>query len=412
MSKQILIICRGQSIGCSEKRTLITTNDNAPDIIKGEWICPKCEKRLTELQARKQFEEEKKQEQINNPGKCLTCSVKIKNGQICKSCLGKKIKEGFQQSQETSERLNELWEKTEENHIRTRDALLDLLASLEKKDTNQDNSKVEEIEEQIRQNQADIARTKQEIEENNKRSDSNNNNPVPSSIPLSNFNQPNNPPPTQTPNNQTNSKCYNCKKNFNQGENTNYLPQILDKKWCDACDPEVKVCFQATQQIFAGQTVDVDQLNISQENKVELLVITKLKNGESVDIDQLELDQESKAGLKEIQSQFEQGKIPTNKTPNEGYKYNSVCLDCKKEFSYKWKAPSQCQACHSKKIKVYDAQGFLQVISPQPFYAKGSFWIWTAITITCLIGMIYQTARWKKAKRAGKKYNWWTNKIS
>ncbi|MDR1670147.1 MAG: hypothetical protein LBR43_00265 [Spiroplasmataceae bacterium] len=46
MSKQTLIICRGRSIGCSEQRNLITANDNAPDIIKGEWIFPKCDKNI------------------------------------------------------------------------------------------------------------------------------------------------------------------------------------------------------------------------------------------------------------------------------------------------------------------------------------------------------------------------------
>jgi len=41
---------------------------------------------------------------------------------------------------------------------------------------------------------------------------------------------PNNSPPTSSQNNQTNLKCYNCKKHFNYGENTHYFPQKPDKK--------------------------------------------------------------------------------------------------------------------------------------------------------------------------------------
>jgi hypothetical protein len=315
--------------------------------------------------------------------------------------LGNKIKESFRESQKASEELNDILEKAEASNDRLRDRLLDWLASLEKKD----NGSVEEIEEQIRKNQADIAQTKREIEENNKRTNrteknlntcagcqkdiseetsyyfpneqltrhwcsecypkqsepsSNNSN---SSTPLSNFNQINNSLPVQSSNQQENSKCYNCKKVFNQGENTNYLPQLPDKKWCDACDFEVKICFQAAQQIFQGQKIDVDNLNISQENKTELKAIIKLKNGEDIDIDKLNIDQESKAILKAIQAQIEQGQIPTN------------------------------------------------IVSPKPFYAKGSFWIEAIIPIFCVVGFVYQIYRWRKAKREGKKYSWWTDKI-
>ncbi|WNE39981.1 MAG: Hydrogenase maturation factor HypA [Mycoplasmataceae bacterium] len=115
--------------------------------------------------------------------------------------------------------------------------------------------------------------------------------------------------------------------------------------------------------------------------------------------------------MQEIQSQIEQGKIPTNKKPNQGYDYNLACLDCKGEWSYKAKPLNFCPSCLSKKIKIYDAQGFLQQISAQHFYKRGSFWIGAVMTIACLIGMIYQTMRWKKAKKMGKKYSWWTDKI-
>ncbi|WNE40686.1 MAG: Hydrogenase maturation factor HybF [Mycoplasmataceae bacterium] len=220
-------------------------------------------------------------------------------------------------------------------------------------------------------------------------------------------------PPQQSQNQQTNTKCYNCKKSINQGDNSYYLPQASDKKWCEPCDPEVRVFLQATQEIFQGQKINIEQLNISIENKTELQVLAKLKNGEAVNIDQLNLDPASKAGLQEIQIQIEQGKIPTNKKPNQGYKYNSVCCDCHKEFSH-MQLPNQCQACQSKKLKIYDAQGFLQqvITNIKSFYHNSGFWAGLVAIIVSVIFISYQTMRWKKAKRIGKKYSWWTDKIS
>jgi hypothetical protein len=149
------------------------------------------------------------------------------------------------------------------------------------------------------------------------------------------------PPPVSAPlndsssqNNQSNIKCYNCKKYFSYEENTHYFPQKPDKKWCDACDSEIKNCLQATQQIWQGQAVNIDNLNISTENKEELKALVKIKKGQPVDIDKLNIDEESKKELKELQKQIP-ATSPINKSQQRSKgitNYVVNCLACSKEY--------------------------------------------------------------------------------
>ncbi|CAG8779406.1 17669_t:CDS:1, partial [Cetraspora pellucida] len=66
----------------------------------------------------------------------------------------------------------------------------------------------------------------------------------------------------------------------------------------------MEICFQATQQIFQNQEVNIDNLNISTENKEQLKALVKIKKGEPIDVDKLNIDEESKKELKEIQKQI------------------------------------------------------------------------------------------------------------
>jgi hypothetical protein len=220
MSKKIIIICRGQSIGCQEKRNLTIENDNAPDILRDEWLCLKCEKKLETLKANEEAHLKTEQEKINNPGKCSECSTKIQKGQYCSSCLKRRVHESFKKSQEKSKELNDLLTKSladsEESNKQLQEALLEYLIQLEKKGKNK---KVEEIEAELKENEAEIVRIKQQIAENEaKKSNNKNYQPI------------NNPSYTQTLNQQSDVKCVNCKKYFLNGETCHYFPQAPNKK--------------------------------------------------------------------------------------------------------------------------------------------------------------------------------------
>jgi len=345
MSKIVSIICRG----CSTDKQVQVENDNIPDVIRNEWLCSKCDKKFEQLKAKKLAEAQAEQEKISNPSNCLSCQTKIKKGKYCSSCLKKSIGESIEKAREKSQELNNILENSvnnlEESNNQLKEALLDYLAKLEQ---NNKKGKLEDIETELKENEEKISRIKQQIEENNKKNSniknifntcagckkdiseeisyylpgeeltrhwctncypkSNNpssSDPLPTSTPLSN-------PSSQNQNNQSNIKCYNCKKNFNYGDNTHYFPQNPDKKWCDACDPEIKICLDATQKIFQNQEVNINNLNISTENKEQLKALNKIKKGEQVNIDNLNIDQEAKEELKEIQKQISTN-LPTNK---------------------------------------------------------------------------------------------------
>lgn len=225
--------------------------------------------------------------------------------------------------------------------------------------------------------------------------------PPPNNPP--NYSPLNNSPPTSSQSNQSNIKCYNCKKYF--GDNAHYFPQEPNKKWCDACNPEMETCFQATQQIFQNQAVNIDNLNISTENKEQLKALAKIKKGEPVDVDNLNIDEESKKELKEIQKQLSANN-PSLPKPNVGDKYASVCLDCKKEWSHNH-IPTHCSGCQSKNIKVYDARGQEQVI-PTDNKSYLSWIVGVTVAVIMLVPyLIWRHKKVKAMKKAAKKVPWW-----
>ncbi|CAG8702802.1 43644_t:CDS:2 [Gigaspora margarita] len=299
-----------------------------------------CNNKLEQLKAKRLAEAQQEQEKLNNPGKCQYCQTSIKKGQYCFSCLKKQIDEEFKKSQEKSSELNSMIESNEENNKILREELLKYLAQLEEK---RKNKKIKDIEAEMRENEEEIKKIKRQIAENEQNK---NNNPSDLTNPASHFSTPpvsspldNNSPLQPTSNNQSNLECYNCKKNFNYGDNTHYFPQKPNKKWCDKCDPEIKICLQATQQIFQNQEVNVDNLNISTENKEQLKILVKIKKGEQVDIDKLDTDEENKRELKELQKQITQGQTPgsppINKSQQRSQNTSSYvvnCLSCGQEY--------------------------------------------------------------------------------
>ena len=81
-----------------------------------------------------------------------------------------------------------------------------------------------------------------------------------------------------------------------------------------------------------------------------------------MNIDNLNISEEDKQGLRKFQQKIAKN-VPLPK-PNEGDKYVSVCSDCKEKLSHSHKVPARCQNCQSRKIKIYDDKGFLQILPP------------------------------------------------
>lgn len=220
-------------------------------------------------------------------------------------------------------------------------------------------------ESKTRQNEADNARIRQEIEENStsragkalstcascqkdisqetsyyfpsdklthycvdcypKQNKSAINNPIPNSLSPSNSNQSNNSPSTQQILNQQGGiRCYNCQKEFQQGDKAHYFPQEPNTKWCDPCNPQVNIFFQAFQQILAGQTVATDQLNIPFDKQQVLNILARIKRGDPVVVDEmLGISDEDKENLKVIQQKLN-GEIISGKKPINEQGVNSL----------------------------------------------------------------------------------------
>lgn len=70
---------------------------------------------------------------------------------------------------------------------------------------------------------------------------------------------------------------------------------------------------------------------LTPNNRTNLLAAQKIKKGEKVDINNLNISEEDKQGLREFQQEVNKNTNNPPPKPNKGDKYASVCTDCKKE---------------------------------------------------------------------------------
>ncbi|CAG8605579.1 3824_t:CDS:2, partial [Diversispora eburnea] len=140
--------------------------------------------------------------------------------------------------------------------------------------------------------------------------------------------------------------CQNCI--------VNKINQEYDKKPSHQPTNQSICSLSTIEKITKNQEVDIDSLNLPEADKVSLRAGQKIMKGEAVNIDNLAIDNEDKEVLKELQKE-------KNNPSSSAYKVN--CQDCGKNYQ-SIVVPARCQHCRSRKIKVYDEAGFLQILPP------------------------------------------------
>ncbi|CAG8522280.1 12429_t:CDS:2 [Ambispora gerdemannii] len=154
----------------------------------------------------------------------------------------------------------------------------------------------------------------------------------------------------QKSNDESNEEENNNNQRSGGRNNKSRIEKIFNT--CAGCQKDINTA----HKIFQNQEVNVDNLNISTENKEQLKALAKIKKGEQIDIDRLNIDQEAKEELKEIQKQISTNS-PVNKPQQKSQNtsdYVVNCLNCSRQYeTNKEKEPhSNCWYCQSKNIQI------------------------------------------------------------